>query len=257
MLIRKQEQFGSLNEASEFLDNAIYLNESESMYIPERVAIQENSDLGKYLIRLEDFVDYTLSNNIDDASIALSNVCEANNINPEDIGFAVDEVSIIEDEEMMDTVKELQEAGFLVGSTSINENNIAYIYTDIMLETALECDDEETMDAVLEAYIEDDADLLSEAVIVDKVKEKAQQAGKSVQTVFAKLKDTLVSAKSKSSNWIARKIASLRSLGRQWANSGHQAAKAVVGKINDCIGSLTEKLRGAKSVAVNTVNKFR
>lgn len=257
MLVRQQEQFGSLNEACGFLDNAIYLNESDSIYSPERVAIMENSEVGKYLIQLEDFVDYSLSNGIEDGSIALSNICEANKIANDDIGFTVSEVSVIEDDEMMDTVRELSECGFLVCPSSINESNTAYIYTDLMLEAALEADTEDDMDAILSAYIEDDEDLLSEAVIIDKVKEKAQQAGKSAETIFAKLKDTLQSAKSKSTNWISRKIASLRSLGRKWANSGHNAAKAVVSKINDCIGVLGQKLRNAKDSVMGGFGKAK
>ena len=240
-----------LNEASAFLENATFLTDSESAYLPQMVTIVENSRLGYNLIRLEDFLDYTMTNGITEATYGLEKVCEANGIDPSTIGFSVDEVSLLEDSDMYDTAVALQESNFPVYASPEPATSISYILTEAVLDTAIQYN-EDDMNTILEAYLEDDIDTLQEAGVFDAISDKAQSLRRSASDVIDRVKSTMVQSKDKSRKWIAKKISSLKSLGNQWMSKaasipgkGKEVAKGVVNKINSCISYLGKKLRSA------------
>lgn len=240
-------QLSNLDEATAILEHASYLTDAESRYYPEMVPIRENSRLGCNIIRVEDFIDYGLSNGITEGGYALAQICEASGIEQSSVAFSVDEVSILEDTEMDDTVRALLNTGVKVYASPINEHDMAYVMTESVIEAMIasaEQGNEEYGDALFEAFISDDFDTyLAEQFIQESIQDKIHSAGNSVQSYMNKVQDTVRQAAGKSRNWIARKISSLRSLAIKAKNSLGDNASALVNKINQGINYLGAQLK--------------
>ena len=240
-------QLSSLDEATAILENASYLTDAESRYHPAMVPIRENSRLGCHLIRVEDFVDYSLSNGITEGGYALDQICEASGIDQSTVAFSVDEVSILEDVEMDDTVRGLLDAGAKVYAAPINENDMAYVMTESVVDAMLasmEQGNEKYGDSLFEAFISDDFDTyLGEEFILESIQSKLQSVKSGAQNYMNKIQDTISQAAGKSKNWIARKISSLRSLAVKAKNKLGANANAIVAKINQGINYLGSQLK--------------
>lgn len=240
-------QLSNLDEATAILENASYLTDAESRYYPEMVPIRENSRLGCNLIRVEDFVDYSLSNGITEGGYALAQICEASGIEQNTVAFSVDEVSILEDTEMDDTVRGLLDAGAKVYAAPINENDMAYVMTESVVDAmcaSMEQGQTEYGDALFEAFISDDFDTyLNEEFILESIQSKLQNIKSGAQNYMSKLHDTVSQAAGKSKNWIARKISSLRSLAAKAKAKLGNNANALVAKINQGINYLGSQLK--------------
>ena len=237
----------SINNVSRLLENASYLTEQECIYYPDMVPIRENKRLQRDIIRLEDFIDYSLANGITEGGYALSQICEASGIEPDTVAFSVDEVSILEDVEMDDTVRGLLDAGAKVYAAPINESDMAYVMTESVVDAMLvsmEQGNDEYGDALFEAFISDDFDTyLNEEFILESIQDKLQSIKSGAQNYIDKIQDTISQAAGKSKNWIARKISSLRSLAVKAKNSLGANANAIVNKINQGINYLGSQLK--------------
>lgn len=215
-------QINRLNDISRLLENANYLTEQECIYRPEMVPIRENLRIGKDVIRLEDFVDYALANGITEGGYALAQICESSGVSQDNIVFSVDEVSVLEDGEMEDTVRQLLEKGQTVYTCPISSNDIAYILAESVTNAADIClsqGNEDYCDELIEAYINDRFDiLLSENYIVesvfDTVKNKVGSWIDGAKSTAKNLKDKIIGSASDARNWAARKISSLRTIAR-------------------------------------------
>lgn len=215
-------QINRLEQVSRLLENANYLTEQECIYRPEMVPIRENLRIGRDVIRLEDFVDYALANGITEGGYALAQICEANGISQDNIVFSVDEVSVLEDSEMEDTVRQLLEKGQTVYSCPISSNDIAYILAESITDAANIClsqGNEDYCDELLEAYINDRFDiLLNEEYIVesilDSTKSKAESWLNKSKMSINDLHDKIVNSAQDAKNWSARKISALRTVSK-------------------------------------------
>lgn len=237
---------GSLNEATDFLDNSYYLTEQETAYYPSMVLIRENSRLGLNLIRLEDLVDYSLSNNISDFGYAINSVCEASDVDISSVGFSVDEVSIIEDAEIMDTVREFRNNNIPVFVAPLPSTDIACVMAEAVLDT---CEEYDNADYLLEAYVDDDFEtLLNENVITDKISSAYNTVKDTAGNVVDKIKSAVSNAKNTSSKWISKKIASLKKLYNKYSTKAKNFASpkinAICKKIRSAIDYLKSKLPG-------------
>lgn len=237
----------SLNEATSFLDNSYYLTEQESAYYPAMVLIRENSRLGLNLVRLEDLVDYSLANNITDYGYAINSVCEASNVDVGSIGLSVDEVSIIEDAEMADTVREFTNNGIPVYVAPLPSTDIASVMAEAVIDTCFEYDN---ADYLLEAYVDDDFDtLLNENVITDKISSAYKTVKTTAGNAYDKVTSAISSAKNSSSKWISKKIASLKKLYNKYSTKAKNFANpkidAICKKIKSAINYLKSKLPGS------------
>ena len=237
----------SLNEATAFLDNSYYLTEQESAYYPAMVLVRENSRLGLNLVRLEDLVDYSLANNITDYGYAINSVCEASNVDVGSIGLSVDEVSIIEDAEMADTVREFGNNGIPVYVAPLPSTDIACVMAEAVIDTCVEYDN---ADYLLEAYVDDDFEtLLNENVITDKISSAYKTVRGAASNAYDKVANAISSAKNTSSKWISKKIASLKKTYRKYEEKAKKFASpkidAICRKIKSAIEFLKSKLPGS------------
>lgn len=272
-----------LDEAMAILEGANYLSEEESRYYPQMVPIRENTRIGRNFIRVEDLVEYSLSNGISDGAYALGQICEAANVDPQTIAFSVDEVSILEDSEMEDTVRQLMAAGAEVYAAPISENDMAYIMAETACDISLigiEEDAEDYTDALFEAFLDDDFDtFFSENSVTDAIHNKAIYAKERMsgayhsgrdrmsaaaargkekgQAVLNKIQTTLQAAAEKPRAWIAKKISSFRTLldkfTRKQAEVAPEHPKAktifekIIEKIKAALAYLSKKLNQATS----------
>lgn len=241
-------QINSLNEISRLLENANYLTEQECIYRPEMVPIRENLRIQKDIIRLEDFVDYALANGITEGGYALAQICEASGVSQDNIVFSVDEVSILEDSEMEDTVRQLLEKGQTVYACPISRYDIAYMLAESVTDAANIClsqGNEDYCDELLEAYINDRFDiLLSEEFIVESVLDQARsKAGSWIDNAKMSardLHDKVVNSANDAKNWAARKISSLRTVARNKLDVAEDRA----GHLGDNASAFMSKSRG-------------
>ena len=246
MLFKQSELDSALDEASRLLEGSSYLTDAESVYHPSMLPIRENSRLGLNMIKLEDFVEYALDNGISDAGYALNSVCEANDVEPGTIGFSIDEVSAIYDDEMTDTAVQLKEAGVPVFANPISSLNPVYQITEAVIDTMVQYADteqEDVADALFEAYVNDDYDtVLSEAEIVDKIKSGAESA-----------KNAVAGAASDAKKFASEKLASLRKKLRELQA---KAAKAT-GQAKDFILRQIDKVKQAISHLVAKIKSLK
>lgn len=237
-------QLNNLNAISRLLENANYLNEQECIYRPEMVPIRENSRIQRDIIRLEDFVDFALANGITEGGYALAQICEASGVSQDNIVFSVDEVSVLEDFEMEDTVRKLLEAGQEVYACPVSSNDISYILAESVVNAADACldnDNEDYCDYLLEAYINDKFDiLLSEQYIIEGVLDKIKD------TVGSGI-DSIKDKASKARDFIADKAGNVKdhifAAGRKIKGYGSDAY--------DKVGELKDKLSTSAGNAKN------
>lgn len=243
MLFKQSELGSALDEASRLLEGSSYLTDAESAYHPSMLPIRENSRLGLNMIKLEDFVEYALDNGISDASYALNSVCEANDVDPSSVGFSIDEVSAIYDDEMTDTAMQLKEAGIPVFANPISSLDPIYQITEAVVDTMIEyagTESEDYADSLFEAFINDDySTVLSEAEVIDKIKSGAESA-----------KNAVVGAVSDAKKFASKKLASLRKKLRELQKKASTAtgeAKVFlskqIDKVKQAIAHLKAKLK--------------
>ena len=231
-MLYKEEDLNpySIDEVFSLMENASYLSDKESKYYPEIVPIRENTRLDKYIVRLEDLIDYSNANGIIDGSIAIQNIAESNNISISDIAFAVDEVSVLEDAHIEDTVRNILGAGGDVYVAPISENDFCYVLSESIIDLMLEEDqygNTEFSDAIFEAFIEDDLeDIFNEGTFAKNIYNKLtnrngfsdQQIQQDSQSLRQKMGNAITQAYSNSKNWTARKISSLKDLAGRLRN---------------------------------------
>jgi len=264
----QQMQTSALDEATALLENASYLTDAEARYYPEMVPIRENSRLQKHIIRVEDLVEYAMSNGIGDGGVALQQICEASNIDMSTVAFSVDEVSILEDLNMEDTVRGLIQAGAQVYAAPLSEDDMANIMAESVTELMLfgeETGQSEISDALLEAFVDDDFEtLFNEEGMVQKVKEKASKAKSAAvskaKDIAHKVEAAVKQAASKSRKWIAKKISAFRNImGRLKDKITHQGeyAPGVKGIFNKVIAKIKQAIEYLSGLLSNAIDKFR
>lgn len=113
-MVIKESQF--TESALMLLDQLNPLTEEDhiSAYPATMVPIRHVSRVNQDLIRLESFMEYSQANGIFDGGKAIAKVCEANECPIDNIGFMVSESNLYADEEIWDTMKQIQEANFPV-----------------------------------------------------------------------------------------------------------------------------------------------
>jgi hypothetical protein len=85
-----------------------------------------NNRFEKDLIKLENFLEYAESNSIEDAGKAIADICESNSISTNDIGFYVNESSMLSDDDVCDTAKFMMDNGYTVKVVAESSDSIWY-----------------------------------------------------------------------------------------------------------------------------------
>lgn len=108
--------YSGLSKTENFISNHRFLNESDCEYTPNMVPIMEYYD-NQYIINMNDLLEYSFNNGIDDGVYAISSICECNNIDMNDIIIKLNEQDQYDDE-IMSTAKIIGQAGFKIMKSS-------------------------------------------------------------------------------------------------------------------------------------------
>ena len=230
-----------LDEAMNIISNTSFLSESEGFYHPSMVSIRENVSLGKNLIKLEDLVEYSISNGITNAGQAIQTICEQNGIETDSIGFSVNETSIIADKDMADTVVAFKEGGLDVYINPISSMDPIYQITTSIVEAMIDnagTENEAYFDHLFESFINDSyEDIINEAEVVNNVNGKEET-----------VQNTADQAQNDTDGFWARKIAALKSTYRKLkekaagaTGTAKQKILEQMQKVSDAIKHLKEK----------------
>ena len=207
-----QEQLYSAHDESfdsiSFLDKLQYLDESDCTFTPNMVNIFYNERLDKDLIKLEQFVKYSDQNGIDDAGYAINSVCEANHVPFSNIGFIVDEASVLEDNDIMQTSIQLKENGFQILISPESDNSLYYQE----LNEALEMDSNYTFEESVNllAYCEEFAPIKAAKDFGSKVYDKVTDIGSSIGNRISKNYENVKNFITSSPKVLSKKLASIR-----------------------------------------------
>lgn len=243
-----------IDEAAALLEGANYLTESESAYYPEMVPIRENKRLGCKLLRVEDLVEYALANGVDDAGVAVHQICEACGIDGNELAFTVDEVNLLEDVELEDTVRNIISANPNIQffAAPISENDMASIITNATVNTLAEAMDEDQFEygaALFEAYVNNDfPTLFSEEYLVENIYQLGRSnsnfnsLNESEDIMNQKIESAMNEAYNNMNAWDAKKISSLRSLSIALDEEGYGNSE-IAGYVDQAINHLASKIK--------------
>ena len=246
-------QTSVIDEAMALLEGANYLTESESRYYPEMVPIRENERLGCKLMRIEDLVEYSMANGINEAAIAVHQICEASKVDPSEIGFTVDEVNLLEDVELEETIRNIMQTNPEVPffAAPISENDMASVITNAAVKTLAQAIDEGSEDygfALFEAYVDNDFEtLLNEDFVVEQIyalgrPNDINSLNESEESMNLKIESALNEAYNNIDTWDAKKISALRTVALGLNESGN-GNSAFAGYINQAMSYLSSNLK--------------
>jgi len=224
-----------LDEAANVLIKSKYLTESESTYYPEMVPIREDSSTGKLIVRLEDLVEYSGNNGINEASAAVTQVCTASKVDVDRLAFSIDETSVLENTQYEDTARAFA-ANSKVFVVPVSETSASYMLAESCLKTmdqAVRAGETQFADALFEAYINDEFEYLENEVFQSNLSDRFTEHA--AISAINESNDNML-------HWTAEKISSLRSLSRQYLDENSEFA-AKFRKGIDYLGDYLKEVR--------------
>ena len=228
------------------LESLCYLTEAESKYDPCMVPIKNSRRLDQDMIRLESVRDYVLDSGINNVVDVIHNICEANLISTNKIAFMVNEASLYEDDELVDTASQLLEHGFNVNIAQLSSDNIYYR----ALDEALRLDQyAETFD---ESYNLQDY-VFNENIIKDGYQKVKDTVSRNVDN----MKDFYNDTKKGISNKLAalsKKIKELTAKATTLTGSAKKTINKQINKLKAAYNAAKKKAISMKNTAVDKVS---
>ena len=228
------------------LESLQYLTEAESKYDPCMVSIKNSRRLDQDMIRLESVRDYVLDSGINNVVDVIHNICEANLISTNKIAFMVNEASLYEDDELVDTASQLLEHGFNVNIAQLSSDNIYYR----ALDEALRLDQyAETFD---ESYNLQDY-VFNENIIKDGYQKVKDTVSRNVDN----MKDFYNDTKKGISNKLAalsKKIKELTAKATTLTGSAKKTINKQINKLKAAYQAAKKKAVSMKNTAVDKVS---
>ena len=228
------------------LESLQYLTEAESKYDPCMVSIKNSRRLDQDMIRLESVRDYVLDSGINNVVDVIHNICEANLISTNKVAFMVNEASLYEDDELVDTAHQLLEHGFNVNIAQLSSDNIYYR----ALDEALRLDQyAETFD---ESYNLQDY-VFNENIIKDGYQKVKDTVSRNVDN----MKDFYNDTKKGISNKLAalsKKIKELTDKATTLTGSAKETINKQINKLKAAYNAAKKKAVSMKNTAVDKVS---
>ena len=228
------------------LESLQYLTEAESKYDPCMVSIKNSRRLDQDMIRLESVRDYVLDSGINNVVDVIHNICEANLISTNKVAFMVNEASLYEDDELVDTAHQLLEHGFNVNIAQLSSDNIYYR----ALDEALRLDQyAETFD---ESYNLQDY-VFNENIIKDGYQKVKDTVSRNVDN----MKDFYNDTKKGISNKLAalsKKIKELTAKATTLTGSAKETINKQINKLKAAYQAAKKKAVSMKNTAVDKVS---
>lgn len=228
------------------LESLCYLTEAESKYDPCMVPIKNSSRLDQDMIRLESVRDYVLYSGIRNVVDVIHNICEANLISTNKVAFMVNEASLYEDDELVDTAHQLLEHGFNVNIAQLSSDNIYYR----ALDEALRLDQyAETFD---ESYNLQDY-VFNENIIKDGYQKVKDNVSRNINTMVDFYTDTKKSISNKLAA-LSKKIKELTAKATTLTGSAKKTINKQINKLKAAYNAAKKKAVSMKNTVVNKVS---
>lgn len=238
MLITESQLNRSTTGFENILDEAVYLNETESALSPVAVPVVENSRIGAAVVNFAD-VERLAEENCMDYFEAVDAIAEANEIDVDSIAVAVDEARIIMDPEIVNECHN-------VVVRPISENSDAFIYVDMMLEAFENTGDVTFMNMLVEENEGGDSQTQAEKTAdATKGSDNGDAEVGTIRKLLDKIKENCYN---RPKEWIANKIAALNlkaeAYKKKTADMGDKAPwyRKIVDMIMKAIAWLTAKM---------------
>ena len=140
--------YNPIQEASNILNESVYLDESESVTSAKAIPVVENNRIGAYVVKFDDLSclaeDHGMT--FDEAMVTIA---ESNGIDPQNLAVAVKETTIMADP---DIVNELCN----VVVTPLPETDTMYQFTEACVDAFIESGDTYYMDLLVEETTKDE-----------------------------------------------------------------------------------------------------
>ena len=228
------------------LESLCYLTEAESKYDPCMVPIKNSRRLDQDMIRLESVRDYVLYSGIRNVVDVIHNICEANLISTNKIAFMVNEASLYEDDELVDTASQLLEHGFNVNIAQLSSDNIYYRALDEALR----------LDQYAETF-EESYNLQDYVFNENIIKDGYQKVKDTVSRNVDNMKDFYNDTKKGISNKLAalsKKIKELTAKATTLTGSAKETINKQINKLKAAYNAAKKKAVSMKNTAVDKVS---
>lgn len=237
---------GILDEATAIVGSTKMLIHENTEYFPELVIIRESREHNTNIIRIEDLVEYAISNGITNGTQAIINVCEASDIYPSTVSLSLDEVNAYADQEMLDTARQFSEVGFKVFLNPISKHDPVYELAESTFDKIhdlMQRGEEISADELMDAYLNDDFETLKEQTDINPQNKILQKLKRVPQEVSSNINDK---------EYLGKKMASMRNLyyslrnkanGDSPTNMDTSTVKALMNKTQQAIGFVRAKLK--------------
>ena len=227
-------------------ESLCYLTESESKYDPCMVSIKNSRRLDQDMIRLESVRDYVLDSGINNVVDVIHNICEANLISTNKVAFMVNEASLYEDDELVDTASQLLEHGFNVNIAQLSSDNIYYRALDEALR----------LDQYAETF-EESYNLQDYVFNENIIKDGYQKVKDTVSRNVDNMKDFYNDTKKGISNKLAalsKKIKELTAKATTLTGSAKETINKQINKLKAAYSAAKKKAVSMKNTAVDKVS---
>ena len=134
--------YDSIQEASNILNESVYLDESESILSTKAIPVVENSRIGAYVVRFNDIETFAEDHGVSYMD-AMSSIAESNDIDMDHLAVAVKETTIMANPRI---VNEL--ANVVV--TPLPQTDAMYQFTEACVDAFIESGDTSYMDLLVE-----------------------------------------------------------------------------------------------------------
>ena len=228
------------------LESLQYLTEAESKYDPCMVSIKNSRRLDQDMIRLESVRDYVLDSGINNVVDVIHNICEANLISTNKIAFMVNEASLYEDDELVDTAYQLLEHGFNVNIAQLSSDNIYYRALDEALR----------LDQYAETF-EESYNLQDYVFNENIIKDGYQKVKDTVSRNVDNMKDFYNDTKKGISNKLAalsKKIKELTAKAKTLTGSAKETINKQINRLKAAYQAAKKKAVSMKNTAVDKVS---
>ena len=228
------------------LESLQYLTEAESKYDPCMVSIKNSRRLDQDMIRLESVRDYVLDSGINNVVDVIHNICEANLISTNKVAFMVNEASLYEDDELVDTAYQLLEHGFNVNIAQLSSDNIYYRALDEALR----------LDQYAETF-EESYNLQDYVFNENIIKDGYQKVKDTVSRNVDNMKDFYNDTKKGISNKLAalsKKIKELTAKATTLTGSAKETINKQINKLKAAYNAAKKKAISMKNTAVDKVS---
>ena len=170
MLFKQSDlKFSTIQEASNILNESVYLDESEAVVSAKAIPVVENSRIGAYVVRLEDIATFSEDHGVS-YNNAMSVIAEANSIDIDHLAVAVKETTIMANPGI---VNEL--ANVVV--TPLPKTDSMYQFTEACVDAFIESGDTSYMDLLVEETTNTD---IKDKKIMDLIHHRAKRFEKAL-----------------------------------------------------------------------------